>query len=108
MPSALSISANTVAMKFGSFTVRGENPAWRQTAIASSNELRAPLHIGELSPISCIRAAERTAPTRCRRLRDVESIKIHYLVPGHDKVVNKLLLHIGTGVNFGQRAELRV
>ena len=49
-----------------------------------------------------------TAPTRCRRLRDVESIKIHYLVPDHDKVVNKLLLHIGTSVNFGQRAELRV
>ena len=42
------------------------------------------------------------------RIRDVESVEIHYLVPGRDKVVNKLLLRIGTGVNFGQRAELRV
>jgi hypothetical protein len=47
-------------------------------------------------------------PVLLDRLRDVESIKIHYLVPGRDKVVNKLLLRIGTGVDFGQRAELRV
>jgi len=57
----------------------------------------------------------RTSIPRCMeppvlldRLRDVESIEIHHLVPGRDKVVNKLLLRIGTGVNFGQRAELRV
>ena len=87
------------------------------TATACVTDCRSPCRnklsasekqIGELSPISCMRAAERTAPTRCRRLRDVESIKIHYLVPGLDKVVNKLLLRIGTGVDFSQCAELRV
>jgi hypothetical protein len=43
-----------------------------------------------------------------KRLSEVEPIEIHHLVPGRDKVVNKLLLRIGTGVDFGQCAELRV
>jgi trans-2,3-dihydro-3-hydroxyanthranilate isomerase len=47
-------------------------------------------------------------PVLLDRLRDVESIEIHHLVPGRDKVVNKLLLRIGTGVDFSHCAELRV
>ena len=57
----------------------------------------------------------RTSIPRCMelsvlfdRLRDVESIEIHHLVPSDDKVVNELLLRIGTGVDFSQCAELRV
>ncbi len=47
-------------------------------------------------------------PVLFDRLRDVESIEIHHLVPARNKVVNKLLLRIGTGVDFSQCAELRV
>ena len=43
MPSLLSTSVNNVAMKSASFTMRGENPARRQTVITSSNRVRAPL-----------------------------------------------------------------
>ena len=66
MPSSLSTSVNTVAMKSGSFTMRGESPARRQTSITSSNRVRAPLHVGELAPIAA------HEPPKERRRRGAE------------------------------------
>jgi hypothetical protein len=43
--------------------------------------------------------------TRNQRLREVETIQVHHLVPSRDKVVNKFLLRVGASVNFRQRAE---
>ena len=43
-----------------------------------------------------------------RRCRYVETIEIHDFVPGRNKVVNELFLSVGTGIDFGQCAELRV
>src|SRR5258705_2691607 len=42
-PSPLSTSVITVAIKLGSFTMRGEKPARRQVASTSSNNANAPL-----------------------------------------------------------------
>ena len=36
----------------------------------------------------------------------VEAIKIHHLVPGRDKVFDKLFLRIRTGIHFGNRSQL--
>jgi hypothetical protein len=55
---------------------------------------------------SSINGAQRLATPG--GLREVESIEIHYSVPGRNKIVNEFFLAIGTGVDFGQRAELRV
>src|SRR4029077_11784905 len=41
--SPLSTRVSTVAIKSGSFTMRGEKPARRQTEMTSSNKLREPL-----------------------------------------------------------------
>jgi hypothetical protein len=43
-----------------------------------------------------------------QRLRKVEAIKVHHLVPGRDKVVDELLFSVGTSVNFNQGTELGV
>jgi hypothetical protein len=42
------------------------------------------------------------------RSRLVEAIKIHDLTPGRDKVVDELLLRVGTSIDFSQSAELGV
>ena len=44
-PRPLSTSVITVAIKFGSFTMRGEKPARRQTETTSSNRPGAPLRL---------------------------------------------------------------
>ena len=46
--------------------------------------------------------------TKDQRLREVEAIKVHHLVPGRDKVVNKFLLRVRASVHFRQGAELGV
>ena len=46
--------------------------------------------------------------TAGHRLRKVEAIKVHHLVPGRDKIVNKFLLRVRASVNFRQGAELGV
>ena len=38
----------------------------------------------------------------------VKTIKIHHLVPGCHEVIDKLLLSVGTGINFRDGAQLRV
>jgi hypothetical protein len=43
-----------------------------------------------------------------QRSRKVEAIKVHHLIPGRDKVVDELLLSVGTSVDFSQGAELGV
>jgi len=40
--------------------------------------------------------------------RKVEAIQVHHLVPSRDKVVDELLVSIGTSINFRQGAELGV
>ena len=42
------------------------------------------------------------------RLRNVETIKVHHLVPGPYKVVDELLLRVRTSVDFGQGPELGI
>ena len=42
------------------------------------------------------------------RLRKVETIKVHHLVPGRYKVMDKLLLRVRTSVDFGQGSELGI
>ena len=46
--------------------------------------------------------------TKDQRLRKVEAIKVHHLVPGRDKVANKFQLRVRASVNFRQGAELGV
>ena len=43
-----------------------------------------------------------------QRSRKVEAIKVHHLVPRRDKVVDELLLSVGTSVDFSHDAELGV
>jgi hypothetical protein len=40
--------------------------------------------------------------------RKVEAIKVHHLVPGRYKVMDKLLLCVRASIDFSQRAELGV
>jgi hypothetical protein len=42
------------------------------------------------------------------RSRKVEAIKVHHLVPGRYKVMDKLLLRIRTSIDFSQGPELGV
>jgi hypothetical protein len=37
--------------------------------------------------------------------REVETIKVHHLVPGGDEVANKFLLRVRASVNFRQSTE---
>ena len=39
---------------------------------------------------------------------EVEAIQVHHLVPGRDKVMDKLLLRVRTSIDFSQGAELGV
>ena len=41
-------------------------------------------------------------------LRQVETIEVHHLIPGRDKVMNKLSLRVGTSINFGKRPKLGI
>src|SRR5262245_9910512 len=43
-----------------------------------------------------------------KRLRAVEPIEVHHLVPGADEVAHELLLRIVAGVGLGERAQLGV
>src|SRR5438874_8325441 len=52
-----------------------------------------------------MRGASITFEPGCRRLSNVEAIKVHQLVPGRDEVVYKFFLTVGAAVNFGQCAE---
>src|SRR4029077_1094831 len=51
---------------------------------------------------------QRPSKTLILHSADVETTKVHHLVPGRDEVVDELLLSIGTSVDFRQCAELRV
>jgi hypothetical protein len=42
------------------------------------------------------------------RSEEIKSIEIHYLVPYGDEVIDKFLLSVRTGIDFGQGAELGV
>jgi len=57
---------------------------------------------------NCSRAPAMDRSKRFERLRQVEAIQVHYLVPGRDEVVDELLLRVGASVNFRQRAELGI
>ena len=39
---------------------------------------------------------------------EVKAIQVHHLVPGRDKVMDKLLLRVRTSIHLGQGPELRV
>jgi hypothetical protein len=94
--SALSTSANTVAMKFCSFTMRRENPAWRQTAITSSNRAGAPLQIGELSPIAAYE------PRKGRRRRGAED----YAMSNRSRFITLFQATTKSLTNFFSASEL--
>ena len=43
-----------------------------------------------------------------QRSRNIEAIKVHHLIPGCDKIVDELLLSVGTSIDFSHGAELGV
>ena len=50
----------------------------------------------------------KSSKTLMLRSRKVEAIQVNHLIPGRDKVVNELLLRVGTSVNFREGPELGV
>jgi hypothetical protein len=63
----------------------------------------APKHRGEQE-----RSQAMARSNKRQRSRKVEAIKVHHLIPGRDKVVDELLLSVGTSVDFSHDAELGV
>src|SRR4051794_15310804 len=51
-------------------------------------------------------SSNRAGLLRCRG--QVEAVQVHYLVPGHDEVTQKLLLGVLAGIDLGNGSELRM